>query len=257
LNKAKKECVVLLVVLLFLSFPAFWISPIVGTLPSHWAGASSGGFSAKTLSIVSNPAFDETFRTIGIRLAEQWPERIPYYRIFLVRYLDQLAAIDEQGTIYIGANALATMDSQEEAAGLLAHELGHLTRRHLFQRRLSVLCSLISAEFLLGDSRLSKKFFYLKTYSFCRSEEMEADRIAADMLDKAHLPIQGLVRVFERDGRNPVHKDVLEIISDHPSDARRVAALNVLKQQSAVSQARPLEVPWIKLQQSIPQGTER
>ena len=112
-----------------------------------------------------------------------------------------------------------------EVAGVLAHEMGHVTHRHGTQAILRSLGLEVLFGLMLGD--LGEGLFggigtTLLSLSYSREAEAEADRVALALLDDTGIGAQGLAAFFERlaaDG--PELPAALQLLSSHPSHETR------------------------------------
>jgi predicted Zn-dependent protease len=92
------------------------------------------------------------------------------------------------GYVYITRGIMAYLDSRAELAGVLGHEIGHVTARHSVRQQsgqkasdlLSVLISATTGVSELGD--LSNQFSTGILRGYGREHELEADRLGAEYL---------------------------------------------------------------------------
>ena len=116
---------------------------------------------------------------------------------------------------YIGVNAglLLAAQSESEVASVLAHEIGHVTQRHMSrmvakskQVSVTAIAGLILAALaaasnpqaaagvaLFGDSLAQDQML-----AFSRDAEREADRVGFDMLSQAGFEVGGMLQFFVR-----------------------------------------------------------
>jgi len=120
----------------------------------------------------------------------------PAPRRFTVRVLDTSYVTVRSGPggyVYVTRGLLAFLGSEAELAGALAHEVAHITRHH-WRSKLALLESQGIDD---GDvSRLSDDG-RLKLLALMRANELEADRLAVDYLERAGYSTKGLARVIE------------------------------------------------------------
>jgi predicted Zn-dependent protease len=115
------------------------------------------------------------------------------------------------GHIYVYDGLLKKTQTPEELAGILAHEIGHVTERHILE---SVLTRLTMAQLITGNEGL----YDLMNLSYSRTQESRADELALDRLRKAKISSTGLLAFFERESAQNM---IPSILSDHPSGADR------------------------------------
>jgi predicted Zn-dependent protease len=135
------------------------------------------------------------------------------------------------GFIYITRGILPYLDDEAELAGVLGHEIGHVTARHAAQQStraglggigLAVLGIFVPATQPFGD--LSSAALGVAFLKYGRDDEREADRLGMDYAsrggwDAAGVPnfLQTLARIDELSERG-----VPNWLSTHPEPAERV-----------------------------------
>jgi predicted Zn-dependent protease len=147
------------------------------------------------------------------------------------------------GFIGIHTGLIALAQSESELAGVLAHEIAHVTQRHVArmlgeQRRASVVSMAAMALALLaarsnpqaamGGLMLGDHVFRSQALSFSREAEREADRLGLEMLRQAGFDPQGMTAFFARlqqanrvyDTQAPVY------LRTHPLTSDRIADLD-------------------------------
>lgn len=150
------------------------------------------------------------------------------------------------GLIVVTAGLLAQIDSENELAFVLAHELGHFRNRdHLRQLgrtlainlALSALGSSNGGQFGFGVADLANR-------SYGRDQESDADRFALELVNAEYGHLGHAFDFFER-----LRKDqgdgsrVLNFLDTHPLPGDRIAALRqTAGQQGWALDGRP--TPW-------------
>lgn len=110
------------------------------------------------------------------------------------------------GYIYITRGMLGVMDDESELAGVLGHEIGHVTARHGAKRiqagmiaqvamvALAVLAGdVVSADFLRGVNAATNLIFL----GYSRGDEHQSDLLGAKYLHRAGYDMRGMVGVME------------------------------------------------------------
>lgn len=126
------------------------------------------------------------------------------------------------GNILISSGLIGFCDSPEELAAVMAHEMGHVEERHVVSRLvkelgLDILTS--GDQFVIGEVT-----GLLTSTSFDRKQEEEADRFAAELLERASIEPRTMAILFrklEEETDNELLEH-FEIISTHPNFSSRI-----------------------------------
>jgi beta-barrel assembly-enhancing protease len=129
------------------------------------------------------------------------------------------------GWIYLYSGLLLTMETEAELVAVLAHEIAHVTLRHIAERLATMFGIEVLAAVALGQDpgtleRILATIFaqgYLLRYS--RGQEREADSAAIEYAIAAGWDPRGLAWFFERLEDQPRPP---EWLSTHPSPEARV-----------------------------------
>lgn len=128
----------------------------------------------------------------------------------------------------------------DELAGVLGHEVGHVLARHPSERvsqqmAVEVGVGALQAILANGDyaehaSEIAGVLGMGATYGvilpYSRNHELEADRVGVDLAQRAGMDPAGAVRFFERmASEGAAQPQPPEVLSTHPADGPRLAAL--------------------------------
>ncbi|THH40522.1 M48 family metalloprotease [Neolewinella litorea] len=156
---------------------------------------------------------------------------VPYrdifpYEVAIINQDVENAFATPGGFLYVYTGLIQTLDSGDELAGVLAHEIAHSAERHSTdqltqQFGLSTLLSLITGN--ADPGLLSQVAGSLLTLSFSRGDESEADARSVDYLCNTRYAANGAAGFFMsiQDGSSPP-----EFLSTHPNPDNRVEAIN-------------------------------
>jgi len=138
------------------------------------------------------------------------------------------------GHVVVTTGLMGLADRPEELAGVVAHELAHMTQRHVFRKIISssgpyILCRLFMRDnsgllgVLAGSSQL------LVSQSFSQEYETEADDVGWQYLVAAHIDPRGLPDMLgklqaEYESMNMAHL-VPQAFSSHPATDKRIRRL--------------------------------
>tara|TARA_R110002072_G_scaffold19040_4_gene70539 strand:- start:2074 stop:3609 length:1536 start_codon:yes stop_codon:yes gene_type:complete len=143
------------------------------------------------------------------------------------------------GYVYVTRGLLALANDEAELAGVMAHEIGHVTARHSAQRYGSnVLASVgqMALGVLLGGqaAQLGGSIAAPTLQAFSREQEFEADTLGVRYLSRAGFDpqamgsflnnLQAKSRLDATLAGNPDVADSFDIMQTHPRTADRVAA---------------------------------
>jgi predicted Zn-dependent protease len=138
------------------------------------------------------------------------------------------------GFVHITRGALGLIENEAELASVLAHEIGHVTRKHTINAiRKS------NAEKLLSDSTLSNRGLLVNRFAdlaygqilegaFDRGDELDADKASAQFGPKAgYQPLlaEFLARLDDRNKDQPARNG---LFASHPETKERIEKLHQL-----------------------------
>ena len=129
--------------------------------------------------------------------------------------------------------------SVEEVAGVLAHEIGHVVKRHTMVALVRANARTILIESVLGGGttvaqKLATAGNLFLELRHSRESEMAADRVAVELLRRAGLSTAGLKRFFRRRSFKPrtvwprSSRQLLNYLATHPAMGARAAAVPML-----------------------------
>jgi predicted Zn-dependent protease len=159
------------------------------------------------------------------------------YGFSVANYRDLNAFALPGGPVWVNRGVLQAARTEAQVAGVLAHEIAHIARRHAAQQIskgliANGLLGLLGA--VLGNAGGARTAqtgaqviaggYMMK---FSRDDEREADRVGADILRRAGWDPRGMLEFMqilrEQAGRDPGSVEVF--LSSHPSPAERVEQL--------------------------------
>lgn len=138
------------------------------------------------------------------------------------------------GQVVLVGGLIDFAETPEEVAGVLAHEIGHVVRRHPIEGAVRAIGISLVFEAVTGGAAgadiISGIGSVLAILSFSRDDEREADEAAIEILRDAGIDAEGLVSFFRRleqsgEGDMP---EALRLLSTHPPTAERAAAVAAL-----------------------------
>jgi beta-barrel assembly-enhancing protease len=193
--------------------------------------------------IVDDPQLTEYIGTLGSQLASTANEGDLDFNFFFVKDNQINAFALPGGFVGVNAGLLLATDTENELAGVLAHEVSHVTQRHIARamydnQRTSImsmatmLAALLlgaatdmSGDAMTGVVTASQAMAAQRQINFTRSNEHEADRVGMDVLSSAGFDPSGMSTFFEKLSKRygGQQQYVPAILQTHPVTTERVA----------------------------------
>lgn len=175
------------------------------------------------------------------RLARTMPPQPFPFTVSVIRHNAVNAFACPGGYIFVHTGLILAMENESEVAGVIAHEMAHVTQRHIARRIensqwISIL-SLIGAlagAFLGGEGGGAALMGSMAAgqaamLNYSRQDEREADQVGMNYLTKAGYTPQGMVGAFEILSRKQwlMGSSIPAYLSTHPGLAERVRDMGV------------------------------
>lgn len=140
------------------------------------------------------------------------------------------------GSVVVLDQLVELADNDEEVIAVLAHEMGHVSRRHALRQMLQASVVGLAMSWYIGDvsSLLAAAPTALLQTRYSRDLERSADAFAADMLHINGIPVSRLADMLQKleDSHRPVNPKVTEkadaaidYLSTHPNTGERIKNL--------------------------------
>jgi Zn-dependent protease with chaperone function len=139
------------------------------------------------------------------------------------------------GTVVVNIGLLENTPP-EQIAGVLAHELGHVTARHGLRTLVGAVGPALLLRLFAGDegglfSLVSQGSHFLVVQSVSRDHEREADELAWRYLTRAKIEPNGLRQFLERIQKEFPAGELPKSFSSHPPTPERIARLEELSEK--------------------------
>ncbi len=209
--------------------------------------------SSNNQKVLDNKLADSIIWVLSSRLKQQLVFSEYDYKIKILDNPQVNAFAIPGGRIYIYKGLISFCDTPEQLAAVLAHEMGHVEKRHVVSKlikefSLTILFSILSG----GDAILLTDLWQsILSSSFDRKQEKEADMFALALLEKASISPRASASFFRKlNNENLSYNENLEIVMTHPhNNARIKMALTYKISENFTS--KTLEVPWKKLKEDL------
>ncbi|MEE8399908.1 MAG: M48 family metalloprotease, partial [Desulfobacterales bacterium] len=84
--------------------------------------------------VINDPLITDYVNRVGQRIMEKIPPQPFDYHFYVIKESQYNAFAGPGGLIFIHSGLFIAMESEEELAGILAHEISHVTNRHISDR---------------------------------------------------------------------------------------------------------------------------
>jgi predicted Zn-dependent protease len=177
----------------------------------------------------------------GWKLAAASGTRPPKLEFFMVKDPRINAFALPGGFMGFNAGLLTASSTESELAGVMAHELAHVTQRHIARSAaesggvasiatwLAVLAAIIAGsanpDIVLAALAAGQGLAYQRQVSFTRAHELEADRIGIRTLSEAGFNPEGMAAFFQKlEQQSRLYGNgIPEILRTHPVNTTRVS----------------------------------
>lgn len=188
--------------------------------------------------VLDDPLIQSYLNELGYRIVAP-SETQQLFHFFLINDNSINAFALPGGFIGINAGLILATTSESELAGVMAHEIAHVTQRHHARQyeqgtnNIPIIAALIAAMVLgnqnsdIGQAAIASAAAgsIQKQINFTRANEKEADRIGITLLTNADFNPHGMAAFFSTlDNKSRLYGDnVPEFLRSHPVNPARIA----------------------------------
>lgn len=195
-----------------------------------------------TERVMTDPEIQEYLRDIGQRLAAHAHEGGFEFNFFMIQDGAINAFALPGGYIGVHSGLMLATTTESELAGVMAHEIAHVTQRHISRaiyanQRASILtmAALLGAiligaaggggDLVQGAIVGAQSMAIQQQINFTRSNEYEADRVGVGVLAAGGFDPLGMPAFFETLARQtgPLASQAPEFLRTHPVTVNRIA----------------------------------
>jgi hypothetical protein len=202
----------------------------------------------KSSHLVTDPVVVEYINRIGQNLVKNSDSKVP----FTIKVLDtdEINAMAlPGGFFYVNSGLILACDSEDELAGVMAHEIAHVAAHHAAREMTRMNYMQIGSIPLMivaqgswtgyGIYEMSQLAIPMTFLEFSRQFEAEADFLGIQYMYRAGYDPQGMVSIFEKLDALEKHKPgaISRAFSDHPATPDRIAAVE--NEIATILPARP------------------
>jgi predicted Zn-dependent protease len=214
-------------------------------------------------TFIEDPEIVDLVNTVGNRIANSLPGKLFNYHFYVVQDDSFNAFASPSGHIFIHSGLIEQIESEEELAGILAHEIAHVSCRHISESierssktRMMSMAGLVASILLgmtgAGDAANAVMVGSMAaqestSLAYSREFERQADQVAMEHLSRCGYPpecmLAGLKRMQNLDWRGA---KLPAYLFTHPPTRDRVVSVSTwLDANPSVSatesEARPID----------------
>lgn len=192
--------------------------------------------------IVNDPLIAQYVNYLGHRLSSvaHGPAEPFHYFVIKAPVLNAFALPGAYIAVY--SHLLLVTRSEDELAGVLAHETAHITLRHTARRMADssyntiinlgiLLAGIVAAVAGAGPAGLmaAQGGVAQRQINYTRADEMEADHVGIGILARADFKPEGMIKFFQYMQRNYALQgyNIPEFLSTHPLDLTRISEAQI------------------------------
>lgn len=200
------------------------------------------------LPVSNDPELSQYIHSLGTRITSGGLNSSFPFTFLLVSNPDVNAFALPGGIVAINSGLLTLGQAESEVASVFAHEIAHVTQRHIARNfsnskslsvisALTLLGSILAAAYgsELGQAALitSQAGIQQAQLAYSRGYEQEADRVGMQLLVSANIDPQGMPAFFERLNKHTqLNRGVVpEFLSSHPLTINRISESKALANQ--------------------------
>ena len=190
-------------------------------------------------NIIDDPEVETYIQSIGYRLVAQSDNSSQLFTFFVVddRAINAFAA--PGGIVGINTGTIINSATESELAGVIAHEISHVTQQHMarsveMNQKMSIpLMAAMLGAILIATQNADAGAAALSVVqgtamqaqiNFTRNNEEEADRIGMQLLQRAEFNPLGMPGFFEKLQKNSRYAaQAPEFLRTHPLTTNRIA----------------------------------
>ena len=206
-------------------------------------------------AMLDDPLITEYLQGVGQRLAASSDSPEHPFKFFMMKDNGINAFALPGGFIGVNAGLMTLTTNEAELAGVMAHEVAHVTQRHVARAiEAQKGMSLVGLAAILGAIAIassgagaqateaamfgSQALIQQQQINFTRANEYEADRVGIEILAEAGYDPEGMVSFFEKMQRESRYAESkrYEFLSTHPLSASRITEARIRARRVDVAQ---------------------
>ncbi len=200
----------------------------------------------KSVELVKDPTLQTFLDRMGHSLVAQVGPTSFDFKFYLINASEPNAFAIPGGYIFVTTGLIVLAENEQEVAGVLSHEISHVTARHVAQmiersKRLSIatLAAIIAGVLLGGGGQGSEAAAAMAVATaealalkYTRENEVDADQNSLQYMIKAGYDPNGIITFLNRMNKISLASapKIPAYLSTHPATENRISLLETLLQ---------------------------
>ena len=208
---------------------------VASRLPPSWEqqfGNTAMDSIRKEMKIIENSKWEPQLELIRSKLLPGVTNTLYPITIHVAEASELNAFALPGGHIVVFTGLLKSVERPEELAGVLAHEIAHITERHVLRKMIESLGLVLVIQSLFGDTSgllavASQGSEFLLQQKFSRDFEREADDVGWRYLVTARIDPRGMIDFFGKLEKEAAKagSTQLGLLTTHPPTRERIERL--------------------------------
>lgn len=206
---------------------------------------------ARQLPLIAEPEINRYINVLGDSLAKLTSRADLDWHFYVVDSREVNAFAVPGGFVYVNRGLIERVDRMDQLAGVLGHEIGHVTRRHTVKQMQAaqranigvtlacVLTRICESQAAQAGIQVGAGALFAK---FTRDDEAESDAEAVATSIRAGIDPQGIPEMFAKliEERKSKPEGVEAWFQTHPVEEDRIAATQALINERPVASLKGL-----------------
>jgi predicted Zn-dependent protease len=222
--------------------PSLFSRACLTTAEEEALGDESLRYLKMRCTLIEDPFIVGYVNRIGQEIVRQNPSPPFVFKFYVVKEDTYNAFALPAGYVFIYSGLLAAMETEEDLAGILAHEVAHVFCRHISKRieqskkiGLMTLAGILAGVFVGGSPEVASAITtgsiaagQSLSLKYSREDEREADQVGLMYLSKAGYSGEGLLRMLQkiREKHWFGSDEIPSYMTTHPAIEERMAYLD-------------------------------
>ena len=205
-----------------------------------------------SIGIYDAPKTADYVSSVGSSLVENLDSEFSEFSFQIVDQFEPNAFAAPGGFIYISRGLLVLLDSEDELAGVLGHEISHVTQRHAYQRnKKGVFSSIIKIPGNIVGSVLGEGLgnvlnapWDALSANYSRKQESEADELGMNLAATTGydpLELAAILARMQAEIEALTQEQMrFSFFDSHPSTPKRVQNIQKLSEELVIESSSPV-----------------